>query len=318
MKFTALKVAVAQGGQSSERPISLKTGAEVIKGLKALGHKVIIYDLPMDLGSFVRDVQSKRIDVVFNALHGRGGEDGAFQGLCELLRIPYTGSGIAASAIAMDKVATKEIYKKAGIPIAKQFIIHPGAYHSAASKNILRRKIMRLHPFIVKPVSDGSSVDVLIKPSIASLFKQLPLLAKKYPVLLAEEFIEGRECTVGVLDQQALPAVEIRPKKGSYTYEAKYQTDTTEKLCPAPLTPQQTKKAQVLALKAHRALGCEMYSRTDMILHPKRGWIVLETNTLPGLTPMSLLPREARVAGYTFEEVLQRLLDMALARAKRL
>lgn len=311
-KTSATRVAVIMGGDSAEREISLKTGLEVVKGLKASGFIVKSYDLRDDLEAFFVALKKGKHDVVFNALHGPGGEDGRIQGMLDLLKVPYTGSGVLASALAMDKVRAKEVYRANQLPVAKELVITRALWKDN-KQNVLRRKIKFIGDAIVlKPIDDGSSVDVTVNPPKASWETLITKLLRKYERVLVEEYIEGRELTVGVLGHSALPVVEIRTKRGTFSYEAKYQDKETEKLCPAPIHPKHTRQAQSLALKAHESLGCQSYSRTDMMLHPKKGLILLETNTLPGLTPMSLLPREAKVAGISFEQLVTFLVRDAM------
>lgn len=310
-----MRVAVIMGGDSAEREISFKTGLEVVKGLKAAGFNVKTYDLRDDLEAFFLALKKQKHDVVFNALHGPGGEDGQIQGMLELLKVPYTGSGVLASALAMDKVRTKEVYRANGLPVAKEFVITKALWKDD-KQNVLRRKIKAVGDAIVlKPIDDGSSVDVTVNPPKAGWEPLITKLLRKYDRILIEEYIEGRELTVGVLGHSALPIVEIRTKRGTFSYEAKYQDKETEKLCPAPINPKLTREAQALALKAHQSLGCRSYSRTDIMLHPKKGLILLETNTLPGLTPMSLLPREAKAAGISFEQLVTFLVRGAMKKA---
>lgn len=311
-KASAIRVAVIMGGDSAERDISFKSGLEVVKGLKASGFTVKSYDLRDDLEAFFLALKKGKHDVVFNALHGTGGEDGQVQGMLELLKVSYTGSGVLASATAMDKIRTKEIYRLNGLPVAKDLVITRASWKDD-KQNILRRKIKAVgDAIVVKPIDDGSSVDVTVNPPKAGWELLITKLLRKYERVMVEEYVMGRELTVGVLGHSALPIVEIRTKRGTFSYEAKYQDQDTEKLCPAPIAPKLTRDAQAMAIKAHQALGCASYSRTDMMLHPKKGLVLLETNTLPGLTPMSLLPREAKVAGISFEQLVTFLVRDAM------
>lgn len=300
------------GGDSAEREISLKTGSEVVKGLKAAGFIVKSYDLRDDIEAFFLALKKGKHDVVFNALHGPGGEDGQIQGLLELLKVPYTGSGVLASALAMDKFRTKEVYRANGLPVAKELVLTKALWKDD-KQNILRRKIKAVGDKIVlKPVDDGSSIGLTVNPPKGQWESVITASLRTFDALMVEEYIEGREFTVGVFADQALPVVEIRAKNGLFSYEAKYLDKTTEEICPAPLKDSVTRQAQGLALKAHRALSCRSYSRTDLILHPKRGFILLETNTLPGLTNASLIPKELRVAGISFAAFLRELIRDAM------
>lgn len=312
VKSKRIRVAVLLGGSSAEREVSITSGKQVIAALK--GNKrftVKAYDPASQLDVFVLALQKKQVDIVFNALHGTGGEDGVIQGFLEVMQVPYTGSGVEASALAMDKYRTKLIYQAYQLPVAKDLLVDK-SFFTGSNQNILRRKVKALQRVIIKPVSDGSSVDLVIDPQIEEVPNILKRLLKKHHQLLVEEYIPGRELTVGVLGSSSLPVVEIKPKSGSFTYEAKYLSTETQKLCPAPLTLAQTRKAQKFALCAHQILGCKTYSRTDMILHPKKGLILLETNTLPGLTPMSLLPKAAKQAGIPFDKLIEFLILDAL------
>ena len=315
VKKPALRVAVIMGGESAEREVSLITGAAVMKGLKKEGYRTKAYDLKEDLEVFFLALKKAKHDVVFIALHGPGGEDGRIQGMLELLHIPYTGSGVLSSALAMDKSRAKDVYRTYGLPVAKDLIIDRRAWKDD-KQNILRRKIATLGgAIVVKPISDGSSVGVSINPPKTQWEAIITTLLRKHDKILVEEYIEGRELTVGVLGENALAPVEIRAKNGQFTYEAKYHDTSTEEICPAPISAALTRKAQALALKAHQVLGCSSYSRTDILLHPKKGLVLLETNTLPGLTPASLLPRELKVAGITFEQFLNILIQDAIMKS---
>ncbi len=258
-------------------------------------------------------------DIVFNALHGTFGEDGKVQGILEHAGLRYTGSGIAGSAIAMDKFHSREIFKLAGLNTLKTLKLKKGENYMAQASFFVN-KIVKL-PVVVKPCSNGSSVGVQIVEDLNKLEKAVAVAFKLDRYVLVEEFIKGRELTCGVLENfggepvAALPVTEIIPVKNHkfFNYDAKYKTGHSNEITPAPLEEVITKKAQDIAIRAHQVLGCSGYSRTDMILKNGNGTIyVLETNTLPGLTKNSLLPKAASVAGLTLSQLLDKIIDSSL------
>ena len=304
-----LRVALLMGGLSSERAISLKGGAEVAKGLDPERYQVVRYDLKIDLPRLV--AEAAQIDVALIVLHGRYGEDGTVQGLLELLHIPYQGSGVLGSALAMNKRFTKLMYREAGLPVARDRLLFRGEPYDPQAL------VQELGwPMVVKPNQEGSSVGI----TIAHEEEQLRAgLAKAFDLdheVLLEEYLEGREVTCGVLgniELQALPLVEIIPSEQFifFDFEAKYQEGASEEICPADLDPEITRRAQDYGARAHRALGLRGYSRTDMIVRGNELYL-LETNTIPGMTQTSLLPLAARAAGMDFSALLDRLISLAL------
>ena len=298
-----IRVAVLLGGISNEREISLKSGRKVIKFLDKNLYRVSSYDPKTQLMKLIKDVKAGKVDVVFNALHGKGGEDGTIQGLLDWLSVPYTGSGVAASALAMDKARSKAIYRENGIPTPASLMVD--------SVDLKRIKTKLGKQIVIKPNADGSSVGVSVNPPQSKWKKLIESRIKAEGSCLIEAFRSGRELTVGVLGSEALPVVEIRPKTAFFDYEAKYTPGMSDDICPAPLPSAITKKAQELGLAAHRALGCRGYSRTDMILS-KKGLEVLETNTLPGMTETSLLPMAAKTTGMPFPKLLDRMIRLAI------
>jgi len=300
------------GGLSSERAISLKSGAEVAKGLDPERYQVVPYDLKTDLHRLV--AEAAHIDVALIVLHGRYGEDGTVQGLLELLHIPYQGSGVLGSALAMNKGFTKLIYRQAGLPVARDRLLFRGEPYDPEAL------VQELGwPMVIKPNQEGSSVGI----TIAHKEEQLRAgLAKAFDLgheVLLEEYLEGREITCGVLgniELQVLPLVEIIPSEQFvfFDFEAKYQEGASEEICPADLDPEITRRAQDYGVRAHRALGLRGYSRTDMILRGNELFL-LETNTIPGMTQTSLLPLAARAAGMEFSALLDRLISLALEAA---
>lgn len=298
-----LRVAVLLGGISNEREISLKSGRQIVKNLDRKRYRVTIYDPKTQLMRLIKDAKAKKIDLAFNALHGRGGEDGSIQGLLEWLQVPYTGSGVMASALAMDKDRSKMIYRENGIPTPPSLMVE------RADISLIQKKLGAR--IVIKPNADGSSVGVSVNPAKSKWKKLIEARIRKEGSCLIEAFREGRELTVGVLGDKTLPIIEIIPKKAFFDFEAKYTPGMSDEICPAPIPAAIAKKAQELALKAHHALGCRGYSRTDMIWG-KNGIEVLETNTLPGMTETSLLPLAAKTDGIPFPKLLDRMIGLAI------
>jgi D-alanine-D-alanine ligase len=293
-----LNITVMLGGPSAEREVSLRSGAGVAKALRSLGHQVTEVD-PKD-GTFSLP---RKTDVVFLALHGTYGEDGVVQQQLEKLGVPYTGCDSESSRIAFDKVRTKERCIEAGIPTAKFVVIEsektpwPMGWQP---------------PVVVKPVRQGSSVGLQFVDRVADWSDALREAIRYDSELLAEEKILGRETTVGILADAALPVVEVRPKSGGYDYRNKYTAGNTDYFCPADFDPATTKAIQDAALGAFRAIGGRDYARVDVMVRPDGGPIVLEVNTLPGMTETSLLPKAAAAAGLDYAALCQRMIDLAL------
>ncbi len=306
-----LRVCILSGGTSSEREVSINSGKEVMRHLDKKKYEIIHIDPKYDLPKLIN--LSKEIDVALILLHGIPGEDGTIQGLLDLIGIPYQGAGVLASAIAMNKYYTKLVYRANKLPVAPDILIKNG-------EKISPDKIMdELGPTVmVKPVTQGSSVGMSKVNSPNSLEKAIETAFRFSPQVLIEKFINGREITGAILEDpipRALPLIEIIPQKDHdfFDYEAKYKPKATDEICPAPLSEELTKKAQKLALEAHNALGIMGYSRTDMIISESDGEIfLLETNTIPGMTITSLFPQAAKVAGLSFSELLDRLIESAL------
>ncbi|MEJ2672228.1 MAG: D-alanine--D-alanine ligase [Deltaproteobacteria bacterium] len=304
-----LRLALIAGGKSSEREVSLKSGNQVYQALNKDRYHIRRYDPLTDLERLVRD--AKELDVALIIMHGRGGEDGSMQGLLDLLEIPYQGSGVLSSAVAMNKELSKALYQMAGlmVPAALTF-----SRKKALSPRELEAKLGL--PVVIKPVNEGSSIGVTKAATLEALGTGLAAAFALDSRVLVEEFIQGTEVTGGVLGNsrlQALPLVEIIPASSYafFDYEAKYQAGATEEICPARLDADLTRQAQECALTAHRALGCRGYSRTDMMV--KDGQVyVLETNTIPGMTATSLFPQGAMAAGIEFPALLDTLVDLAL------
>jgi D-alanine-D-alanine ligase len=296
------RVGVLLGGQSSERPISLKTGHAISGALQRLGYDVVEIDAGPDLAERLK---AERVEVAFIALHGPFGEDGCVQGLLEVIGIPYTGSGVLASSVAMDKRVTKELLAFHGIPTP--------AWTEVNSAELDRGEPRLPFPFpaVVKPVAEGSTVGIHIVPEERQLSEALKDSAQYGDRLLIEAYIPGREVTVGVLNGQALPVIEIVPHSGFFDFEAKYTKGKTDYLLPAPIGEALTAECQALALRTYRAVGCEGVARADIRIDPEGRCFVLEINTIPGMTETSLIPKAAREIGLSFEDVCERILNGA-------
>jgi len=304
-----LTVALLSGGRSAEREVSLKSGEQVYKALDNDKYNIRRYDPRDDLARLVKE--APEIDVALIILHGRFGEDGTIQGLLDLLDIPYHGSGVLGSALGINKILSKRLYEHAGLPVSPYLIIDK-AERDAESKvqNALG------FPVVVKPEHEGSSIGLSIVTE-ANKFKAALELAAQYDrLVLVEKYIEGTEITGAVLGNlypEPLPLVEIIPGEQYefFDYEAKYKPGATEEICPARLSKELTEKAQDYAVRAHQALKCRGYSRTDMIVGNDSIYI-LETNTIPGMTATSLYPQAAAAAGISFSQLLDRLIELAL------
>lgn len=301
-----LKIALLAGGTSSEREVSLKGAEAVKKAFKKLGHKFEFFDPAKDLPILAQKV--KEFDCAFLVMHGPGGEDGTLQGFLDSINLPYQGAGVLGSALAMHKGLSKEIYKNAGLKVPEGKVF----FRDENFENIKKYAEKLGYPLVVKPATQGSSIGL----SIVKKEEELkPACQKAFEIdneILLEEYLKGREITVGVLENKPLPVVEIIPKFSEiFDYKTKYTPGFAEEICPASLPQEITEKAQKYALKAHKALRLRHYSRTDMIVVENEVY-VLETNTIPGMTETSLLPLSARVAGYSFEELIQKLLELVL------
>jgi D-alanine-D-alanine ligase len=298
-------VAVLLGGVSNERQVTLSSGAQCAAALRRAGYSVTEVDVGYDVAEQLRALKP---DVAFNALHGPYGEDGTIQGLLEFLRIPYTHSGVLASALAMDKHQSKIIFKAAGIPVTDHVI--------AGRAEVARQHVMA-PPYVVKPVADGSSVGVFIVKAGQSHPPQ-EILREDWnggEELMVERYIPGRELTCAVMGDVALGVTEIVTDLAFYNYEAKYQKGGSSHIVPAPVQPKIYDKVQKMALKAHAALGCRGLTRTDFRFNDQAGedgeLVCLELNTQPGMTETSLAPEQARHAGHTFEEMVAWMVEDA-------
>jgi D-alanine-D-alanine ligase len=301
-----VRVAVVMGGPSAEREVSIESGQAVMRALATLGHEAQSLDFD---GRFVDALREIRPDVVFNALHGTGGEDGTIQGVLEWLGIPYTGSDLTSCALAMDKHLTKKLLAAEGLPTPAW-----DTFDLAGGTLPLLPGSLNL-PLVVKPRASGSSAGVSIVRTHEEWTKAMIGLSPRTTQIVVEEFIPGREFSSGVLGEEALPLVEIIASDEFYSYDAKYKPGGSRHLVPAPIDVDLTARLQMLALSVHRMLGLRDYSRTDFIVTKEGRPYILEINALPGLTPLSLLPDEAKAAGISFEALIDRLLQAALGRA---
>ncbi len=303
-----IHVAVLMGGWSNERPVSLMSGNGVADALESQGYKVSRVDMDRNVAQVLAGL---RPDVVFNALHGVPGEDGSVQGMLDLMGIRYTHSGMVTSVIAIDKELTKQRLVPAGIPMPKGTIVESESLYVA---DPLPR------PYVLKPVNEGSSVGVAIVKADGNYGNPIAREAKgpwqEFDTLLAEPFIKGRELTVAVLGGKSLCVTELKPKSGFYDFDAKYTDGLTEHVCPADIPQDIADYLMELAQRAHELLGCKGASRTDFRWDDelgRDGVFVLETNTQPGMTPLSLVPEQARQMGISYEQLVDLLVKEALA-----
>ena len=293
------RVGVIVGGLSAEREVSLVTGREVVKALRRRGYQVVSIEAKRNLPQRLR---RHGVKVVFNALHGKIGEDGCVQGLLEVMGIPYTGSGVTASALSMDKVVAKELFMRKGIPTPPYQVLQRGHGHTEVRLSL---------PFVVKPRAEGSTLGVTIVRRKKDLPPALARAFRFDAACLVERYIAGKEIAVGVLDGRALGAIEIQPLKGFYDYKTKYTSGMARHLYPAPLKRQVYRRVLRVAEEACAALGCEGTPRVDLRVSPQGGVYVLEVNALPGLTPLSLLPEIAQGEGIPFPDLAEKILDGA-------
>lgn len=305
--MTPLRILVLYGGPSVEREVSLVSGEACAEALHSLGHEVELFDFTGDVVALVEALE-ERPAVVFNALHGRYGEDGCIQGLLDLMRIPYSHSGRLASALAMDKAAAKQVLDAAGLRC-------PGG--SVMARETVLRGDPLPRPYVVKPVCEGSSMGVVI---VRHGDNDLPFTHDDWPfgeAVLVEPYIQGRELTVSVMEDHALAVTELRPRQGFYDYTAKYTEGKTDHILPAPVSSRVYEAAMAQAVAAHKALGCRGVSRADFRYDEEQdneednGLYLLEVNTQPGMTPLSLVPEQAAHLGLTFAELVQWMVEQA-------
>lgn len=301
------KVAVLFGGTSAEREVSLRSGQAVLDALVNQGIDAKGIDPKVD---DVAQLKAQGFDRAFIVLHGRGGEDGTIQGLLTYLKIPFTGSNVLSSAITMDKSMSKQIWKSAGLPTAKYKIVTKNDYNAKQAKNIL----MDLsHTVMVKPVNEGSSIGMAKVDNADDLNKALLDAFKFDSKVLLETWIEGEEYTVSMLDGHALPAIKMSTDNDFYDYNAKYQSTNTRYFCPCGLDEQEMKTLNALAEDAFVSIGCQGWGRVDFMRDMNKQWFLLEINTVPGMTETSLVPKAAKQAGYSFEQLVLKILMQTLA-----
>lgn len=295
-----IRVAVLMGGLSSEREVSLRTGAAIEAALRRKGYRTLAIDVREDVAEVL---MRERPDVAFNGLHGKFGEDGAMQGILEYLRIPYTGSGVLASGLAMDKVLSKRLFLDEAIPVAPYAVIQ-----SSALQDALKRAESFSLPVIVKPRAEGSSVGVTLVRSHAELAGALDAAFAYDDAVLVESFIRGREIQIGVLEGRVLGAIEVKTKNAFYDYEAKYTAGKTDYIAAPDLPADALEKMAAYSLRSYEAFGCEGAVRVDFILDEAGVPYILEVNTLPGMTELSLFPKIAAQAGIAFDDLVETLL----------
>jgi len=294
------KIGVLMGGLSREREVSLKTGKAILKALGTKGYPACGIDVGQDIAEVLI---KKKIETAFLALHGRFGEDGTIQGMLELMGIPYTGSGVLASALALHKIMAKKVfhYEKIPTPFFQVF------ERSEIEKGLPKNLSLSL-PVVVKPAAEGSTIGVSMVRKEEELLPALKKAGKHDEEILVEELMKGKEITVGILEDLPLPVIEIVPKSGVYDYHSKYTKGETEYILPARMPREKYLTAQELSLRAFKALGCSGYARVDLMLDERDNPFVLEVNTLPGMTETSLIPKAALYAGIAFEDLTERIL----------
>jgi D-alanine-D-alanine ligase len=301
------KIGVLMGGWSSEREISLLSGQRVLNSLKNQGFQAVAIDINRN---FVNQIRDAKIDLAFIILHGRPGEDGSIQGYLDMLGVPYTGSGVTASAVCMDKVFTKELFRRWGVPTPDDVVIGAddpvGAAVAEAEKKFG-------YPMIAKPRAEGSSVGIELLEGRRGAVERCERVRRGFGDILLEQFVPGMVATVGILVNEALPILELVPKRQKfYDYEAKYTRGETDFILPARLDPKVEQQIKDLAVRAFRRAGCKGFARVDLVVKGSKQPYFLEINTLPGLTDISDLPAEAEAAGISYDELIFRILADAL------
>ena len=306
MNLKQEKIAVLLGGTSAEREVSLNSGAAVLNALVSQGYNAHGID-PKEYN--VANLKADGFDRVFNILHGRGGEDGTMQGLLEQIGLPYTGCGVMASALTMDKMRTKMLWKGFGLPIAEMEIVTKENVTELNPSKIVERLGL---PLMVKPSREGSSVGLTKVNAVEELTAAVETALECDDTVLIEEWLSGVEMTVPVLDNQVLPAVQIIPDGEFYDYHAKYISDNTQYICPAPLSKAREEELHKLVKAAYDAVGCRGWSRIDVMTDSKGEFRLVEVNTTPGMTSHSLFPKSAATIGYTFEQLVERILELSV------
>lgn len=305
------KIGVLMAGPSTEKKISLKSGHAVCQALKRKGFDVVPVIIKTDNPQEnIRLLRLKKINCAFVALHGRFGEDGGIQKILKMLKIPYTGSGVKASRLAMDKIASRKIFQRSGLKVPGFEVLRKDFPNAAGLSNLGL-------PLVVKPATHGSSIGLSIVSELKAVPKAIELAFKFDDRIIIEEYIKGRELTVGILEERAMPVIEIIPKHPFFDYQAKYKKGLTDYIVPAKLDPGVCAAVKRAALSAHKLLGCFGCSRVDIILDHKLDPFVLEVNTIPGLTETSLLPKAAQSIGIDFTSLCLKLIRLAHEKTKK-
>lgn len=302
--ITDKRIGVLAGGTSAEREISLKSGNAIYKTLLNLGYDVVFIDV---MNNLCEDLKREKIDIAFIALHGGHGENGAVQGLLEVMGIPYTGSGILASALAMDKEASKKIFTYHDIPVAPFLVIERDNLRFQISDFKSRIEM----PWVVKPVAEGSSIGVNIVKADEDIDDAVQAAFSYGRKIIVEKYIKGKEIQIGILGQTVLGGVEVRHSKEFYSYEAKYTPGLTQYILPPEIDDNAYGMLKNMALNAHNALGCKGATRVDFILDESNEPYILEVNTIPGMTETSLLPKIAKHSGLDFSDLIEKILSLA-------
>jgi len=309
-----VKVAVLKGGPSLERQVSLRSGARVQDALERLGHDA----LPIDVGAdLIEQLEAQRPEVAFLALHGRGGEDGTVQELLDIVGIPYTGSGVLACMRSVDKVLTKHLLLEAGLPTPEFFAFSETAFRELGAADALPAIEERLaFPIVVKPAAQGSALGVKFARTAQDVPAALVAAFSYDSRVLLERYVAGRDVAVAILDGQPLPVVEAVPREEDfYDFESRYEIGRTDFVCPADLTDECTARTQELALATYELLGCRGFARVDLMIEESSSEpLVLEVNAIPGLTETSLLPMAAEASGISFDELIEKIVQLALSR----
>ncbi|TGB04505.1 D-alanine--D-alanine ligase [Halobacillus salinus] len=310
-----MKIAVLYGGTSGEREVSLSTGKGIIQALENYGHEVVGIDFSPER---LEEIIQLKVDLVFIGLHGKYGEDGKIQSLLDMLEIPYVGSGVLASALAMDKTKAKQIFASNGIQIAKSNSYSADLGITAIAEDVRKHFTP---PFVVKPNQEGSTLGLTIVKQDHQIENALELAVKSDSTILVEEYVKGREMTVPVIgrqgEEQALPVIEIIPKNEYYDFDSKYKPGGSEHIVPAEIDQDLTVRMQEEAILAHQELGCKVYSRVDFIINEQNEPVILEVNTLPGMTPTSLFPDSAQEIGWSYDELIQKFVELSASEQRK-
>jgi D-alanine-D-alanine ligase len=313
--ITTKRIGVLAGGNSAEREVSLKSGGAVFKALRERGYDAVFIDAAEDMHA---EITAQKVEIVFIALHGGHGENGSVQGYLEVIGIPYTGSGVLASALAMDKEASKKIFRYHGIPVPPFCILCrndiPADIHELAPGCLIGESMVDFGmPWVIKPASEGSSIGVHIVKNGDELEAAVGDAFKYGNKIIVEQYIKGKEIQIGILGPKALGGVEVRPSAEFYSYEAKYTPGMTSYVQPPEVSEDEYETLKTTALRAHDALGCSGATRVDLILDRDHKAFLLEVNTIPGMTETSLLPKIAKLAGFDFGELIEEILKSAIA-----